>query len=460
MEIITYHLKDLQYRTPEPYIDANGEVNIIYSGRPIQVAPISFLYKVDIDKDGNILSAQGIDVVNSYLLYLKINRQKECVSTESRALLHYFSFLEDEDDLYEDEMAWDKMPFRVSSRPTYRFKKYLESSFKTINDEDKLARSTSKAYMRAVVNFYKFYIMIGHHFDNIPFTYETVNVTIKNKHNRMNPVGNRQVLTTDLRLKLSTEQKEPVPRPLQALSHRQWDLISEIIRRHRKVLVKKHDKLILTSLPIEWTYVYLLMRYSGLRRDEVLTLRECHAFEPTKEQLINGYVNINISPSSGVHTKNSKSRNIEMPSILMSKLYEYKNSKRRNSRLKKIIDIEEFGQYLFVNVAGKRLTSSSLNSRWSEIRNTYSKLSGESLEHKPHNLRASYAVERLRSLISKGISVDTALSKVQAHLGHDDIQVTYMYLKQAEENISAHEIYEHAIDYIMDSKEFKIEGVA
>nr|MBF4444046.1 hypothetical protein [Vibrio anguillarum] len=110
--IITYHLKDFKYRTPISFVDENGELKVRYTGEPIQIAPISLLYKVDFDDDGNIINAVGIDEVNAYLMFLKLNRNRDCVSVQSRALLHYFAFLEDEENRFRDKMAWDKMPRR------------------------------------------------------------------------------------------------------------------------------------------------------------------------------------------------------------------------------------------------------------------------------------------------------------------------------------------------------------
>ncbi|EII2982662.1 site-specific integrase [Vibrio parahaemolyticus] len=459
MEVITYHLKDFKYRTPISFVDENGELTVSYTGKPIQIAPISLLYKIDFDDDGNIINAVGIDEVNAYLMFLKLNRNRDCVSVQSRALLHYFAFLEDEENRFRDKMAWDKMPRRTSSRPTYRFKAYLESAYKSKDEGDCLGKNTSKAYMRAVINFYKYYIMIGHHFENPPFEYEEVTIVFKNKYNKMKPTQRRVISTTDLRLKLSDDQlKSDIPRPLQAISRRKWDKLSEILKKHRKVVVIQDGKEIIHPLAIEYSYIFLLMRYAGLRRREVLTLREHHIFNPSEEQIEKGYVNVSIGPKNGVETKHSKDRTIEIPSYLMRNIFKFLQEPRSSKRREKCLNNfnPTHGAYAFLSRNGDRIKPETVNARWSEIRKTYKKLNGEDLLDKPHNLRSTYAVERLKAFLNVGMKTDKAVSIIQARLGHDDLAVTLLYLKQTEYDLTGDEVYEHAFDFIFDNEEFTV----
>ena len=53
---------------------------------------------------------------------------------------------------------------------------------------------------------------------------------------------------------------------------------------------------------------------------------------------------------------------------------------------------------LFLNQTGELYPIATINARWSEIRNYMQYKLGSSFNHKPHNLRPTYAVKRLFSL--------------------------------------------------------------
>ena len=84
MEVISYKLGDFEYRTPITFIDENGELLISYLDDAIQIAPITLLYQVEFNEDGELIQATGIDIANAYLMHLKINRDQSCVSAQSR----------------------------------------------------------------------------------------------------------------------------------------------------------------------------------------------------------------------------------------------------------------------------------------------------------------------------------------------------------------------------------------
>lgn len=169
------------------------EVIIYKLDDPVQVAPITLLYQVELNEDGEITQANGIDIANAYLMHLKINRDQSCVSAQSRALLHYFSFIG------EIGMQWDEMPFRQNKRPTYRFKRHLEAMHKSTDPDSHLRASTCKTYMRCVVNFYKHFLMKNCKFENPPFEHELINVRIDASASSMKAHQTIGVHTTDLR---------------------------------------------------------------------------------------------------------------------------------------------------------------------------------------------------------------------------------------------------------------------
>lgn len=431
--IHSYNLKPFSYRTPKPYVDSNGEVKVAYlEEEPISIDKLTLLVR---EVDGQY---ELVTPANNYLLFLVIDRFHKCVSSQSRALLRYFSFLED------IGIEWDDMPSRQSKRPTYLFKRHLESQYKD-DHEDKLAVSTSKSYMRAVVNFYKFYISRGYQFKNPPFNYETITHYIDSGYSNMESKSKMTIQTTDLRLGISQQRKD-TPQKLVALSDDEWEEVDHIIRKERMVVRYKDGVANTYPLPIEFTLIFLLMKYCGLRRAEVLSMNLSLIRKPTTEELKKGYLKLTIGGKDGVKTKNSKERSIELPALLMKKLYEYTISERYLNR-KKLNS--EARIPLFINNKGSSFNNDTLNSRWSEVRNAV-RLKFPNFNHKAHNLRPTYGVSRLKQLINSGMQQADALSYIQNRMGHSSLATTLHYLHQLNNPKSGDELSEIAFDYLLD----------
>lgn len=459
--VISYELKDWEYCEPESYIDENGKLRSNVVGEKKQIGPITLLYLVEFDNNNNIVHSEPLEAANIYLMYLKIERNLKCTSVSSRALKHFFSFMADENKLRhinnQPELLWDKMPIRESQRPTYRYRKCLEGCYNSDDPQVHLARSTCNSYMNRIVNFYKYYIENNYYFENVPFQYELIPISIPSKYNYMRPQRRIYVHTTDLRLNLGKDLRKR-PSPLTALTETEWEAIQKIILITRQVLTMRDGRLILTNLPEEFTWILLLMRWTGMRREEVLTLRTTHFFKPNYQQLLNGYVEIDIGPSTGTNTKFGKDRTIEMPSQLMASIYNYLQSSRyitRRRKYRKIYNEHHFeNDFAFISESGENYSLSTLNSRWSDIRRTIEdpKLGlGESFEHKPHNLRATYAVERIINLLDHNISEGKAFRHIQGHLGHENEDTTLHYLTQAQDRRkgrrSPQAVWENIVDY-------------
>ena len=431
--IHSYNLKPFSYRTPKPYVDSNGEVKVAYlEEEPVSIDKLALLVREVNDQYELVIPA------NNYLLYLVIERFHKCVSSQSRALLRYFSFLED------IGVEWDDMPSRQSKRPTYLFKRHLESQYKN-GHEDKLAVSTSKSYMRSVVNFYKFYISRGYQFKNPPFNYETITHYINAVYSSMGSKAKVIIQTTDLRLGISQQRKD-TPQQLVALSDDEWKEVDRVIRKERMVVRYKDGIANTYPLPIEFTLIFLLMRYCGLRRVEVLSMKLSLIRKPTQEELQKGYLRLTIGGKDGVETKNSKERIIEFPSLLMKNLYEYIISERYLNR-KKLSNAGNIS--LFINNKGDTFNNDTLNSRWSEVRNAI-RLDYPSFNHKAHNLRPTYGVSRLKQLVNSGMQQADALSYIQNRMGHSSLATTLHYLHQLNNPKSGDELSEIAFDYLLD----------
>lgn len=471
MEIISYEIKDWEYQEPEVYIDEHGELQLRYTGKVQQIGPITLLYQIDYDDD-DVMHSEPVEAANAYLMYQKIHHEAKCVSVASRALKHYFTFLIDESEKRRNEgmpaLRWDVMPVRENQRPTYLYRKCLIDCYASEDPEERLARSTANAYMNRVVDFYRHYLKHGFQFGNDPFKHELVTVSVQNSATSMKAQRRMEVHTTDLRLKLAKDKRKR-PSPLTALAPYQWAVLDDILRVKRKVLTMRDGQLILCKLPIEFSLIFLLMRWTGLRREEALTMRASLIFKPNERQLRRGYVEFDIGPSIGVETKFDKHRTIEIPSQLMAELYDYLQSpryiKRRDKQQAKQITQQALfgGCHLFLNESGEQYSLTTMNARWSDIRRTleHKELGlDEPFEHKTHNLRPTYAVERFVNLLDHGVDEGKAFRHVQDHLGHEDEDQTVEYMRQAKDRHkgkrSPQEVWENVIDYHFNEGAFAL----
>ncbi|MCG9723063.1 hypothetical protein [Shewanella sp. Isolate7] len=55
MQVISYELKDWEYREPEVYVDENGELQVRYIGELKKIGPITLLYRVGFDESGKVV---------------------------------------------------------------------------------------------------------------------------------------------------------------------------------------------------------------------------------------------------------------------------------------------------------------------------------------------------------------------------------------------------------------------
>ena len=475
MEVVSYYFKEFLYYPIELYVDDAGELKLTLKARELkQIAPISLLYFIEKNDNGKIIYSKPIEAANKYILHKKIVNNHKCVSIVSRGLLHYFSFIERENERRinngKKEMLWNDMPLRNNEKPTYSYSAYLKKAYQSQDKETSLARSTCNAYMRVVVGFYQHLMSHGFKFNNPPFEYETITINIKSSYNSMQPMRRKVVRTTDLRLNLPKDQTiNKNKRNLQSLSSMEWNLLDAILRKKRKVMVLKNGFFEHHKLAIEYTYIFLIMKWTGLRREEVLTLRSNMIFKPEAKQVENGYCDIDIGPHVGVSTKYGKRRTIEMPSMLMSELYDYVFSDRYISRAKKNIETllvgnkeSTFNEYLFLNNKGDRINAQTLNARWCEIKNTIKFEMKDEFTHKMHNLRSTYAVDRFIAFLNAGVDKGKSITYLQHRLGHDDIDTTLHYLKIAEDRTydkkSGQEAFEVIIDYLFENENFKVKG--
>ena len=441
MGIVLWELPDLvlDQEIRREIDTGTGEISIRFEGTGQHLGKLPLLFMED---------GSSIRVANNWLIHLKANLRKKEVNTQAQALLHYFTFLHD------IGMSWDEMPISIRLRPTYAFRKHLREMFK----QGELARSTANSYMGSVINFYKFYLAREHFFAYPPFKYEVVRLHRNSSHEYMR---NHfiHVDTTDLRLKLPNDTRHfGLSRKLVPISSNEWQVVESVYKTRGIGVSTSTGEGNEVSLSEECKLAIDLSRYSGLRRSEIISLRARQIYKPDTEQLQIKYLVNNegllLDPRQGVETKNGTIRMAEIHSEFMQTLYDYINSSRyikRRKRYEELYPENKDNPPLLLNQNGKPYASKTLDARWGEIRNAVRK-ELPNFSHKFHNLRSTYAVERLKELLDAGLKEGKALDYLQSVMGHKSRATLLGYLKFCEEEtMTANEVHEEALNIILKS---------
>lgn len=441
MSIIIWEVSDFVVdQQIKSHIDkTTGEVSILFdtSGNHLGKMPLLF------EDNGD-----SIPVVNVWLIHLKANLRKKSVNTQAQALLHFFIFLKDVD------MTWDVIPIPLRLRPTYAFKKHLREAFQNGD----IARSTANSYMCVVINFYKFYLSRKHHFENPPFNYEVVKVKATSRYEYMSN-SLIYVSSTDLRLGLPNNTSYfGLSRKLLPINNNEWKVVEKYYKELKYGFSNIEGATKKVSLSIEFQLAIELCRYAGLRSSEVISLRINSIYKPNSEQLQKKYLNntegLILDPRLGIKTKNDTIRIAEISSKLMLELHKYINSARYIKRRKlyeKTDDQKNSSPPLLLNQHGKPYSSRSNNARWGELRNAV-RVESQQFNHKFHNLRSTYAVERLKELLNSGVKEGKALDYLQSVMGHKNRETLLGYLKLNQQDISANEIYESVVNKMLEEE--------
>lgn len=435
MSIVMWEVPEFTIDHDLSSLTKTGSTEFLSSGRAI--GKVALLYHDD---------GTPISVANNWLIHLKANLHREEVSTQAQGLLHFFSFLNDIDH------SWDFMPGPLRKRPTYAFKRHLKEAFKS----GVLARSTANSYMRVVVNFYKFYLSKNYVFDHPPFNYETVKVDTPSRHDFMRKQS-LIVESTDVRLGLPSDRRfNGLSRRLIPLSEHEWQLVEEICNNDKKGIVHTTKTKIEVPLSKEFLLALEICRYSGLRREELITLRARQIYKPTSEKLHKKYLihseGLTLDPKLGIRTKNGTVRHAEIPVSLMEKLHIYINSERYVRR-KKLFEqcnpAEADNPPILITQRGNFYSPKSLDARWGELRNAVRAIA-PSFDHKFHNLRSTYAVFRLKELLNRGLKEADALDYLQAVMGHKQRSTLLGYLKLSRQEKSANQVFEESLERLLE----------
>lgn len=362
---------------------------------------------------------------NSYLFYQKAIKRAKDLAPCAKALHSYYQFLED------NGLVWDHFPPVKRLKPTYLFRSHL---LKQIN-RGELAQSTASVRMSHVVNYYKWLMHDGYlrikNEKEAPFKIEFVSVQSTGILAHTSPTFTVQ--TSDLRIKIARDATSRNVRPLSPLS------------RESLAILTQYLPLTAEELRLQ----VLLSIDTGLRINEIatLTLDVLDTAIPLAES--QHRYELLLSPQvTGVQTKYSKSRQIEISAQLLTVLNEYRTSERRLKRLNKLYEKIErltdpqasFNQAtletlqrcenhepFFISNQGNPTTAKAIEARWTEFR-TYLKQHHSNFTHRFHDLRATYGTYRLNDLLEANLPVVECMELLMGWMGHKNESTTWKYL--------------------------------
>ena len=154
--------------------------------------------------------------------------------------------------------------------------------------------------------------------------HEILRIELENKSDNIQASSTHVVHTTDLRLKLGRDMRnDGTKRPLIPLSNTEWSEVDRIIRKERQVIKVIDGSQKIAKLDIESAFMFLLERYTGIRREEMLTLRHSHIRLPNNKDNSLGYCPLDIGSQSNTKTKGegNPDRTIHVPIGLMLQLH-------------------------------------------------------------------------------------------------------------------------------------------
>jgi len=363
---------------------------------------------------------------NSYLFYQKAIKQAKDLAPCAKALHTYYQFLEDND------LTWDHFPPVKRLKPTYQFRSHLLKQIQ----RGELAQSTASVRMNHVVNYYMWLMHDGYlrikNEKEAPFIIEFVSVKSTGMLAHISPTFTVQ--SSDLRIKVARDASSKNIRPLSPLSCESLAILTQHLLQTAE----------------ELRLQVLLSIDTGLRINEIatLTLDALNTATPLAES--QHRYELLLSPqATGVQTKYSKSRQIEVSAQLLAVLSEYRTSERRLKRLTKLYEQIErltdpqvsFNQAtvealqwcekhepLFISKQGNPVTAKSIEARWIEFR-TQLKQHHPSFTHRFHDLRSTYGTYRLNDLLEANLPVVECMELLMGWMGHKNESTTWKYLR-------------------------------
>lgn len=342
-------------------------------------------------------NGEYVTPINLWMNHLINVKRAKNINSNVRAISRYWRFLK------SHKLSWKDFPTIKSNKPTYLFRNQdLLAAVKA----GELSSSTASVYINHIIKFYEWAYyegLIQFSKENKPFEVEFVSVKTTGVLAHIN--RNYVVRSSDLRIRV------PRRAPEQSLN----PLTEDEVKLYSRALKEQS---------IEFQIHQLLQLMCGLRIEEACTFPASLVKRSNSDTY---HVQVSIGPHNGVNTKFGSVRTIEVPTVLMNKMYRYLISERRQKRECKA---EKAIAELLITNRGKPYTPNAIQRHFNLARGHIRNELNAHFQHRTHDLRATYGTFRLASLLDEkvGLSPFDAMSLIMGWMGHKDEKTTWRYL--------------------------------
>lgn len=333
-----------------------------------------------------------VEVATSYFQYLILEKAQKALYQSAFSLKRYWEFLEQHD------MRWDEMPYDKSQRPTYAYHRSLKKQL----HQGEIKKSTASAYMRGVIQFYKYVMsegLVSFSDDCMPFRAYQTKVPARSD-------AVFQIFTTDLRFH-GFQSSEP---QLAAMGEETQRAFEQELKRQ----------------PPVFRMLCELATRAGLRISEATSLTLSAVKTARQSAVRPDHVKINIGPEFGMKTKFSKSREVEVPRDLFSAIQRYITSEAFLELKHKLKDNAKHIP-VFITKRGTRYNQHTLYAHWYKFKAKLASLFKLGFNVRFHDLRATFALNFMKSDDLNGLGEEHKASYLQRLLGHSSGFTTFMY---------------------------------
>lgn len=329
----------------------------------------------------------------------------------ANSLRVFLTWLESNNVEWKEVYAVAESDKAKSWLPPYRYRSHLIERIKA----NEISRDTANLYISHMRQFYE-WAWKTRRIDKIPFQYS--HVTIKKK---------RKDGDFDLLFSSFLDEKGMVVQTSDIAIPKKYRTKNLNLDDRLAPYTPTELKHIFSSTYLQadsrrlWTELALVC---GLRASEIVNFEETNIYDPT--------TNVDKIYSVQIVGKFNKSRKIMIPRLLMSKLWNYKNSAERLKRAGRWDCLYglETKRNLFINRSGKSLSEGSVSNITSIVRAELAE-QGISFNRSFHDLRSTFATSLARFMLEKQLPLGFIQYKLMALMGHANFSTTQKYINFA-----------------------------
>ncbi|MGR5466981.1 tyrosine-type recombinase/integrase [Vibrio astriarenae] len=353
-------------------------------------------------------------------LYLTIcARKTQSINTRAQALLMFTRWLDLTGKSYRDIFA------DPSDGVGHEFADFLVRCVIGDHGEElNLALSTAKAYMRFVVDFYKWMnregVLVWS--DRVrPFEFTLKRIPRKSNKNvdmLSHTKRNHEIVvqTSSVMRKFPRSARIPPHKKLKPLPEYELGVLDSYLHR--------------TNFPVRNRLMIELGYKGGLRIEEIATLNEGAIYQPSLGET---ECELALKTTDSVQLKGDITRVTKIPASLMAELYDYKISEERQSVADELSTISKGSQFeprLFLSKQTPlgKIKTNTIEGIWSDLRAEIRK-DHKTWYYKFHDLRSTFATDFLLTKTRESdLPLDFFFSELKSLLGHSESTDTMVYI--------------------------------